>query len=240
MTYLDFDKLRSIAASDFQNASPFPWLNPQGVLTAEGFERLVATCPDVKKFDPSFGVSRKHGQQSHDRFSLEYNPGLDIAADWHAFIAELRSPEYTSFLARMTGNSSLVLNFHWHYTPNGCSVSPHCDATHKIGSHIFYLNTESDWKEEWGGQTVVLDDGGRFQRRSAPSFEDFDRAIDGKTLGNYSFLFARQGNSWHGVRPIQCPEGEYRKVFIVVFNDRWRLMRKRFVDRLKGKTTSDY
>ena len=50
--------------------------------------------------------------------------------------------------------------------------------------------------------------------------KDFDRAIDSTAMGNYSFLFVRNGNSWHGVREITCPEGHYRKVFIVVIRKR--------------------
>lgn len=240
MTYLDFDRLERLTADEFQNAKPYPWINPQGALTDAGFRRLTATCPDVRQFHPYFGVARKHGQHSHDRFVLEYQPGLDIAPEWQAFIRELQSDRYLGFLRRISGLRSLGLRFHWHYTPRGCSVSPHCDAQHKIGSHIFYLNTADDWKEEWGGQTVVLDDGGRFSRRSSPRFEDFDRAIDARTLDNRSFLFARQGNSWHGVRAIACPEGSYRKVFIVVINDRWRALRKQWLDRIRGKQSKDY
>jgi hypothetical protein len=97
-------------------------------------------------------------------------------------------------------------------------VSPHCDARHKIGSHIFYFNTEEDWDPSWGGETLILDDGGRFDRRSAPRFDEFDRVITAPALGNCSLLFARRANSWHGVREIRCPEGAYRKVFIVVLN----------------------
>jgi hypothetical protein len=37
-------------------------------------------------------------------------------------------------------------------------------------------------------------------------------------FGNRSLLFARQGNSWHGVREIRCPEDRMRKVFIVVID----------------------
>lgn len=240
MKFLDFDRLHRIDPAEFQHAKPYPWINPKGALTDEGFIRLIETCPDVNKFDPFFNVPRKHGQQSHNRFTLEYRDDLDVAPEWKQFITELRSPEYMSFLERLSGRKSMTLSFHWHYTPRGCSVSPHCDGQHKIGSHIFYLNTEDDWKEEWGGQTVVLDDSGRFHRRSAPKFEDFDSALDSHTLGNYSFLFARQGNSWHGVREIRCPEGQYRKVFIVVINDRWKAMKKNVIDRLKGKETTDY
>ena len=37
-------------------------------------------------------------------------------------------------------------------------------------------------------------------------------------MGNRSLIFQSTGNSWHGVRAINCPEGHLRKVFIVVIN----------------------
>jgi hypothetical protein len=64
----------------------------------------------------------------------------------------------------------------------------------------------------------VLDDGGRFRADSAPDFEDFDLEIPSEAVGNRSFIFTRRGDSWHGVREIQCPEGQMRQVFIVVLN----------------------
>jgi hypothetical protein len=95
-------------------------------------------------------------------------------------------------------------------------VSPHCDAKRKLGSHIFYFNTEEDWDPAWGGGTVILDDAGRFDARSAPAFEDFVAFEPAQALGNHSLLFVRNGNSWHGVREIRSPQGALRKVFIVV------------------------
>jgi hypothetical protein len=218
MQYLNLQRMHEIQAEAFRSASPYPWINPQGFLTEAGYERLLETLPDVGMFERRFGQPRAHGQKSHDRFALEYARDLAVAPEWHEFVAELEGPEYQRFLRRMMGTSWLRLTYHWHYTPNGCSVSPHCDNRRKLGSHIFYLNTAKDWDPAWGGETVILDDAGRFSRRSAPAFEDFDRAIPGQTLGNRSLLFARKARSWHGVREIRCPEGRMRKVFIVVIN----------------------
>ena len=97
-------------------------------------------------------------------------------------------------------------------------MSPHCDNISKLGSHIFYFNTVEDWDPDWGGETLILDDGGRFDHKAAPRFEDFERIIASKALGNYSLLFCRKGNSWHGVRELGCPEGALRKVFIVAIH----------------------
>lgn len=227
--YLNTDTLQQIDGKRFRAARPYPWLNPEGLLTEAGHRRLLDSLPDVSLFQPVFGRPRKHGQQSHDRYSLEWREDLPVSADWRAFIGELQGAGYRAFLRRMIGHDAFGLRFHWHYTPNGCSVSPHCDAPWKLGSHIFYFNTEQDWRPDWGGETLILDDNGRFSSRSAPAFEDFDRAVASESLGNRSLLFIRNGNSWHGVRPIHCPEDRLRKVFIVVINRStpWYRLRQR-------------
>lgn len=214
--FLDPQALATLDGTAFRATRPYPWCNPAGVLRAEAFAALVAAAPTLALFEGSFGHARAHGQTPHDRHVLEYAPALPVAPEWHAFAAELQGPAYRAFLARMLGTSRFRLRFHWHYTPAGCSVSPHCDNKAKLGSHLFYLNTDADWRPEWGGETVILDDGGRFRRASAPRFEDFTSAVAGETLGNRSLLFVRRGNSWHGVREITCPPGALRKVFIVV------------------------
>ncbi len=237
MQYLHVENLRKIEPKSFQTAEPFPWINPPNLLTDTGFTELMETMPDVSLFEKKFGKPRSFGQASHDRFVLEYSPQLSIPHPWKEFIRELSSDVYRNFLKNLMGVRSLDIHFHWHYTPKGCSVSPHCDAKHKLGSHIFYLNTEENWDAAWGGDTLILDDGGRFNRSSAPEFQDFDRSISAKSLGNYSLLFGRKANSWHGVRPLTCPENYLRKVFIVVIN------RNNLGDRVKqmfGKSVPSY
>ena len=218
MTYLNFQRLAAIDPRTFQQEKPYPWINPEGLLTTDGHQQLLSTLPDISLFQQRFGVARAHGQQSHDRFTLEYQDDLPLASPWKAFIAELHGKEYQAWLKRLFNVNSLDLTLHWHYTPNGCSVSPHCDAKHKLGSHIFYFNTEEDWDLAWGGETVILSDEGQFTRKSAPQFQDFKEATVSKATGNYSLLFARKDQSWHGVREIRCPNDRMRKVFIVVIN----------------------
>jgi hypothetical protein len=237
MTYLNFPRLAAVDPLTFQQAKPYPWFNPEGFLTTEGYQELLSSLPDVSLFQRRFGVTRAHGQQAHDRYTLEYQDDLPLAPAWRTFIAELRGKEYQTFLCQLLDVRSLDLHFHWHYTPNGCSVSPHCDAKHKLGSHIFYFNTEKDWDPTWGGETVILDDGGRFSRKSAPKFEDFKEATVSKAMGNYSLLFARKEQSWHGVREIHCPKDCMRKVFIVVINRFTPLDR---LQRFFGKSQKSY
>ena len=218
MRFLDRARLEGVDTGTFLARQPYPWTNPEGLLTEEGYRTLLDTLPELDLFARSFGVVRAHGQQSHDRYTLEYEPDLPVAGSWHQFVAELNGPVYREWLERLFGTRGLRLTFHWHYTPTGCSVSPHCDAVHKLGSHIFYLNTDTDWDPNWGGETLILDDGGQFPRNSAPRFEDFSRVTPAEGLGNRSLLFRRGATSWHGVREIQAPPDRLRKVFIVVIN----------------------
>ncbi len=218
MEYLNYEKMDALDGEDFRGQEPYPWLNPEDLLTDAGYQALRSHLPDVSLFKKVFGVERAHGQRSHDRYTLEYADNLAVPVPWKDFVGELKGPRYRDFLRRIFGVRLLDLSYHWHYTPNGCSVSPHCDARHKLGSHIFYLNTDQDWRKEWGGETLILDDGGRFRRGSAPDFDDFDQVLGADALGNRSLIFMQRKNSWHGVREIRCPEGELRKVFIVVVN----------------------
>jgi hypothetical protein len=216
MTYLDYDQLDRLRTRDFRRARPYPWANPENLLRDDAFRLLLERLPDIGLFDKNFGYERDHGQKDHDRYSLEYNENLDIDPSWHEFVAELKGPAYRSFLRRLYGFRPMQLAFHWHYTPTSCAVSPHCDSRGKIGSHIFYLNTDEDWKAEWGGQTLVLDDHNRLDCKSAPTFDDFDDFKAAEAIGNRSLIFQRTPHSWHGVKAIDCPEGRLRKVFIVV------------------------
>ena len=218
MHYLDLNRLNTIDPAAFQAQQPYPWINPQGLLTPEGYHRLLAHLPAQEQFTPSFGRQRAHGQRSHDRFMLAYHDALPVAQEWKDFIAELRGSTYQDLLGRLLGTRAFELRFHWHYTPRGCSISPHCDAKYKLGSHIFYFNTEQDWDLAWGGQTLLLDDGGRFPRNSAPEIKEFDSVSPSHAMGNSSLLFARNGSSWHAMRPLQCPADRLRKVFIVVLS----------------------
>ncbi len=237
MGYVNFERLEALDPVEFQTRDPYPWVNPEGLIVEEGYERLVATLPELSLFEQVFNRKRMHGQQSHDRYALEYRDGLPLAEPWQTFVDELKSERYRAAIGRLYGVGKFDMNFHWHYTPRGCSVSPHCDAKRKIGSHIFYFNTERDWQPDWGGETLILDDGGRFKYDMAPGFGDFERTMASEAIGNYSLLFGRKGNSWHGVREITCPEGHLRKVFIVVINHTTPIVKLR---RLFGRLPEAY
>ncbi|MGE0623766.1 MAG: 2OG-Fe(II) oxygenase [Pseudomonadales bacterium] len=232
MKFLNDERFAELLTTNFRETVPYPWSNPGELLTDEGHRMFVARAPDTALFRKVFGKSRRYGQASHDRYVLDYADSLPIEPCWHALVAELRGSGYRDFIRQLFGVRDFNMQLHWHYTPDGCSVSPHCDAERKIGSHIFYLNTSDSWLPEWGGQTVILDDGGRFDPRSAPAFEDFQRQIPVVSVDNHSLIFARAGHSWHGVRPIRCPPDRFRKAFIVVFEKQKRSSWRGAIDRL--------
>ena len=147
MAYLNSAVLDSIDDAAFQARDPYPWVNPQGFIRPERYVELLDALPDVSQFRAFFGKQRKHGQTSHDRYVLDYERGMaETIGPWRDFAEELCDQEYRRFVCRLLDVKDVRFRFHWHFTPNGGEVSPHCDSKGKIGSQIFYLNTESDWQ----------------------------------------------------------------------------------------------
>ena len=68
MKYLDKEQLAAIDCKSFRARTPYPWCNPTGILTEEGFAELTGNMPEVEQFRGFFGKQRKHGQKSHDRY----------------------------------------------------------------------------------------------------------------------------------------------------------------------------
>ncbi len=235
MNYLNSALLRDVDQVGFHSQAPYPWVNPYGLLHEDRYCALLEALPDQSVFASTFGRPRKYGQKSHDRYTLKYQDGLSLPLPWREFIQELRGEEYRKFLQTLLRCRSIELDFFWFYTPNGCSISPHCDHKNKVGAHLFYLNTEKDWKPEWGGETLILDDGGSLERKSAPGFEEFTNIIPSRAIGNYSLIFSRTSNSWHGMKEIHCPDDRMRKVFMVAIKRVTPLDR---LSRLFGKNTS--
>jgi len=242
MNYLNLECLQSLSAEAFQGRQPYPWVNFEHVLTPEGYERLRETLPSVEGFDRQVGIKRAYGQGPHDRFLLHYHPGLGIAEPWREFIAELQGPVYQEFLRRMLGLRTFIPTFEWYYAWEGCAVSPHCDAARKLATHIFYFNTDDDWDSSWGGEILILDSERRFPTHSGPSFDQLKVAASIEPRGNGSLLFERTKHSWHGVRPLRCPTGKLRRLFLITINIPsfqvwWRHLRGKDPDgyRFKGE-----
>jgi hypothetical protein len=225
-TFLNDDVLRSFSVDDFLRRRPFPWWSLDDVLRPEAFDRLCADFPPLELFEWHEGRDRNYGQRPHDRYYLAYKSerypsyaGLPKAAfptAWQEFLTELEtSPAYERFIAACLGRSDLMVRYTFHLGVHGSEVSPHVDKGRKVGTHIYYFNTASDWDPAWGGETVVLE--GRRTDRFDPDFDDFAAGTAVENVGNRSFLFKNDDEAWHGVRPLTCPEGSYRRLFNVIF-----------------------
>jgi hypothetical protein len=240
MAYLNHDCIRAASAEAFQNARPYPWVNLQATLTPEGFEQLRTTLPDVTAFERHVGRKRAFGQGYQDRYLLHYRPGVVVSGPWREFLAELHRPPYQAFLRRLLGvrqSKRLILTKEWYYAWEGCPVPPHCDARRKLATHLFYFNTDEDWHDDWGGHILLLDDGGRLHPHTGPSFDDLAVGASIDPRGNGSLLFRRTEHSWHGVRPLECPPGQLRKLFIITINAlTWQVLWR----RLRGKDPDGY
>lgn len=215
---INWSLLEAIDEKSFCSRAPYPWVNLEETLSTHAQRELPASLPEFSRFTKDFGRKRAYGQKSHDRYILEWEEGMDLSPPWSAFIDELGSERYRKFIERVFGRKDFTLRFHWHFSQTGSSISPHCDGERKIGSQIFYLNTEEDWNPEWGGQTLVLDDQGKKDWKSSPNFDDFNKETASSVGIGSSFIFARTPHAWHGVKSLTCPEGKYRKVFIVVID----------------------
>lgn len=233
MKYLDIEKLRALGTEQFMAVKPYPYYN-EAVLTPGGYADLLENMPPLEMFDAILGKERRAGQAPHDRYSLEYTPNMPVPKPWQEFISELCSDAYRTEIERLFGARKVEFRFHWHYTPSGADVSPHCDARRERGSHLFYFNSKDDWDPAWGGATLALDDGGRLSYDSAPSLEEFDDVIEFDSLGNSAALMLRTDHAWHAVRPINCPDDKMRRIFIVVVNPDSLFWKVR--DRVIGKT----
>ncbi len=139
-----------------------------------------------------------------------------LPAAWQRFMDELRSSrEYHHFIRRAIGIPSFTLRCAWHVGSRGSEVSPHLDATKKLGTHILYFNTSAEWNPDWGGETLVL--GGRRTQAMNPDFGDFETCEAARIVDNRSFLFKNTPQAWHGVSALTCPAGSYRRLFNIIF-----------------------
>ena len=230
MNFLNKKTIADFPYEDFQGQWPFPYAGIKGMLTEEGFAALVKDFPSLELFAYHQNIARAYGQRPHNRYYLAYEDthfkrgddkdseakDKDLPKSWVAFIHELQeNPDYQQLIRRALGVDKWSVRFAWHVGQNGNEVSPHLDNIDKLGTHIFYFNTDDDWKEEWGGQIVAL--GGIMITSGNPEYDDFADQKEISIINNRSFLFKNNLEAWHGVRPLRCPEGKYRRLFNVIY-----------------------
>lgn len=225
---INYEKLAEFDKKMFYEKETFPFASFYELLTPKSFQQLISNFPNIEKFKKNENLTRKYNQRPHNRYYLSYKksaetsdnlPGFikhqELSKSWQQFIDELESTQYQQFIKQILGVSTFNVKYVWHIGINGSEVSPHCDVEDKLGTHIFYFNTNQDWQEEWGGATVILDE----KQVSAlnPDFSDFKTKTSVPFLDNHSLLFKNVPDFWHGVERLNCPEGKHRRIFSVIF-----------------------
>ncbi|MFM8303755.1 MAG: 2OG-Fe(II) oxygenase [Actinomycetota bacterium] len=229
--FLDHGRLARFSTGEFLATRPFPFVGFDRLLREDAFATLLAEFPDRALFTWHGGIDRVHGQRPHNRWYLAYEsarydeyserPGgvarrADLPPVWAEFIDELTTdPDYLAMISTCLGRPVFETRFAWHLGVDGSEVSPHVDDHNKAGTHIFYFNTDDDWRPEWGGRTEVLS--GKTTVSNAPNFDDFAEAVTVPLTGNASFFFRNQPDAWHGVRALHCPEHRVRRLFNVIY-----------------------
>jgi len=107
--------------------------------------------------------------------------------------------------------------YEWSAMPNGSLIKPHTDKCAKLVTFVWHF-PEKNWKLNYQGNTV-------FYKAKNPRhdvnwsnfkvpFDDVVVLESANAKANRLIMFAKTGNSWHGVPPIECPEGVMRRVFV--------------------------
>lgn len=229
MRYLNKEKIESITLEKFESQKPFPWINPQGFLSDDGFSRLTNNLPDLSLFELDMG---QIDSRVSNRMLLRYTPELPVSEVWHEFVDELHSKTYREFIEELLGVKRFGMRCHWHFGRTGCFTAPHVDSVRKFGSQIFYLNKSGEWDESWGGQTSILKPASdkRLNPRETYSLAEFETVARSKVLDNHSLIWANASNAWHAVDEIHCPDDRLRKIFTIIFEER-----PSFTDRVVGR-----
>ena len=230
-SFIDYQLLDSFDQQFFKQNQPFPWYNFHNFLTSEGFEKLLTDFPPLELFEKHQGIERLYGQRPHNRYYLAYETSIyhqidhkdkgiveykNLPASWQMFIQELEtSQDYQNFVKSLFEVTDFRIRYAWHMGVTNSEVSPHRDSNRKIGTHILYFNTSDAWDTAWKGETLVL--GNKLNDAMNPDFSDFATVIPAQLTNSHSFIFKNTPNAWHGVKPLTCPEGKYRRLFNIIF-----------------------
>lgn len=230
-TIINYEKLHShFNRNTINTIDNFLWINYSGFLNDKSFLALIESFPSIELFEEHKDLKRIHNQAPHNRYYLAFEKSIhhpigysgrgviqlnQLEPIWQDFLNELMDKTYENFVKSVLGLVNFKARYDWHIGIKGTEVSPHIDASTKLASHLFYFNTTHDWKEDWGGRTVML--AAKKTTVMNPLFTDFKEKISIENLNNKSLLFKNSGNAWHGVEALKCPKSKFRRLFNVIF-----------------------
>src|SRR5262245_3888601 len=109
---LDLQRLAAVDVEAVRRQKPYPFLHAERLLTDDGYDRLRRALPDQSRFSAVFGRRRPHGQQYHDRYSLQYRRWQSYPEPWPEMIGAIEGETYRRFVQRVIGHSDFVLHYH--------------------------------------------------------------------------------------------------------------------------------
>lgn len=202
MTRLTADLDR--VTEDYRTGAPFPHVVLDDVLHRPAFDAAVAEFPGI---DDEFWKGYVHVNET--KFS---NTQTDTwASSLQAVAQEFCSPEFVSYLEKLTGIDHLIPDYTMdggglHMTKRGGHLNIHADFsthhTHETWARrvniLLYLNDE--WHDDWGGKLELWDkDMTACQGRVTPA-------------GNRMLVFTTSDDSFHGHPDgLTCPPDMARR-----------------------------
>jgi Rps23 Pro-64 3,4-dihydroxylase Tpa1-like proline 4-hydroxylase len=103
----------------------------------------------------------------------------------------------------------------WHTHAKGGKLNTHLDCSlhPRLGLHgkiNIIVNLNPDWRDEWCGAL------GLWRNKSSENPEQLVKKVSSRF--NHSLIFDTTQDSWHGLsKPLECPEGEYRRSLAAYF-----------------------
>lgn len=228
MSLLDQQFFENFDFDGFRSTRPFPYTGFTGMINPENFEKLYAEFPDASQFRHAVGGER-YPQKPHTRemifldwpllgirFAQKgwYTDSSFLSPLWKELIHEFRtSPLYRRFVCKAFGVSFFSIRFEWHLISPGTDICAHLDTGWRLGDHLFYFHRPGEWQPSWGGNLEILGD--KIGDSENPGFNEFRQREVIPLHSVQGALIKNTPNAWHGVSQINCPPGQFRRVFLV-------------------------
>lgn len=120
----------------------------------------------------------------------------------------------------------------------GSSVPPHTDSTAKLFSLLVYFAPD-DWKKEYGGGTDFYSTRNPKWQSNWYNYQTGFSAVNTveswEYVPNRAVFFVKNENSWHGVRPLECPADMSRNSFLVNISTPFRGLAERKMVELRRR-----
>lgn len=205
--YLHFDRDQCVAegekrASEYQSATPFPFIVMEDFLSTDVLRGIVDEFPDRE--------GRTYFDRAQERYKYQFDPNTVDSHKVRNLLAELNSEPFLAFLSAMTGIPNLISDPYYaggglHETLSGGHLSIHADfnlhermKVERRLNLLVYLN--EDWPEEYGGELELWD---KKMRGAAHSV----LPVMGRAV-----VFNTTLQSFHGQPdPVKCPPDRSRR-----------------------------